>query len=132
MNREEYINLAINLNKFMYGDFKKLYRFKTREEFEKRIYEHNVDVYSIAYKNELFADLTKGDFFLLKEAGVISDMTESKDGIFQDASDYFVINEAQFRLVAERRIYRCKNRPQPPHQPNPRSHGASHLPIVGC
>ena len=31
-------------------------------------------------------------------------MTESKDGIFQDASDYFVINEAQFRLVAERRI----------------------------
>lgn len=88
----------------MYGDFKKLYRFKTRKEFEKRFYEHNIDVYSIAYKNELFADLTKGDFFLLKEAGVISDMTESKDGIFQDASDYFVINEAQFRLVAERRI----------------------------
>lgn len=28
MNREEYINLAINLNKFMYGDFKKLYRFQ--------------------------------------------------------------------------------------------------------
>lgn len=83
MNREEYINLAINLNKFMYGDFKKLYRFKTREEFEKRFYEHNIDVYSIAYKNELFADLTKGDFFLLKEAGVISDMTESKDGIFK-------------------------------------------------
>lgn len=62
------------------------------------------DVYSIAYKNELFANLTKGDFLLLKDAGVISDMTESKDGIFQDASDYFVINEAQFRLVAERRI----------------------------
>lgn len=88
MNREEYINLAINLNKFMYGDFKKLYRFKTREEFEKRFYEHNIDVYSIAYKNELFANLTKGDFLLLKDAGVISDMTESKDGIFQDASDY--------------------------------------------
>lgn len=104
MNREEYINLAINLNKFMYGDFKKLYRFKTREEFEKRFYEHNIDVYSIAYKNELFADLTKGDFLLLKDAGVISDMTESKDEIFQNASDYFVINEAQFRLVAERRI----------------------------
>lgn len=34
MNREEYINLAINLNKFMYGDFKKLYRFKTRKEAE--------------------------------------------------------------------------------------------------
>lgn len=84
MNREEYINLAINLNKFMYGDFKKLYRFKTRKEFEKRFYEHNIDVYSIAYKNELFADLTKGDFFLLKEAGVISDMTESKDGILDE------------------------------------------------
>lgn len=100
MNKEEYINLAINLNKFMYGDFKKLYRFKTREDFEKRFYENDIEVYSIAYKNELFADLTKGDFFLLKEAGVISDMTESKDGI----SDYFVTNESQFKLVAERRI----------------------------
>lgn len=37
MNREEYINLAINLNKFMYGDFKKLYRFKTREEDERAV-----------------------------------------------------------------------------------------------
>lgn len=100
MNKEEYINLAINLNKFMYGDFKKLYRFKTREDFEKRFHENDIEVYSIAYKNELFADLTKGDFFLLKEAGVISDMTESKDGI----SDYFVTNESQFKLVAERRI----------------------------
>jgi len=100
MNKEEYINLAINLNKFMYGDFKKLYRFKTREDFEKRFYENDIEVYSIAYKNELFADLTKGDFLLLKEAGVISDTTESKDGI----SDYFVTNESQFKLVAERRI----------------------------
>lgn len=100
MNKEEYINLAINLNKFMYGDFKKLYRFKTREDFEKRFYENDIEVYSIAYKNELFADLTKGDFFLLKESGVISGMTESKDGV----SDYFVTNESQFKLVAERRI----------------------------
>lgn len=104
MNKEEYINLAINLNKFMYGDFKKLYRFKTREDFEKRFHENDIEVYSIAYKNELFADLTKGDFLLLKEAGVISDMTESKDEIFQNASDYFVTNESQFKLVAERRI----------------------------
>lgn len=104
MNKEEYINLAINLNKFIYGDFKKLYRFKTREDFKKRFYENDIEIYSIAYKNELFADLTKGDFLLLKEAGVISDMTESKDGVFQGISDYFVNNESQFRLVAERRI----------------------------
>lgn len=88
----------------MYGNFKKLYRFKTREEFEKRFQEYNINVYSVAYTNEVFADLTEGDFLMLKDAGVISDMKESKDGIFQDASDYFVINKAQFRLVAERRI----------------------------
>lgn len=36
----------------MYGNFKKLYRFKTREEFEKRFQEYNINVYSIAYTNE--------------------------------------------------------------------------------
>lgn len=104
LNLEECISLATNLNRFMYGNFKKLSRFKTREEFERKFQEHNTNIYSIAYKNEVFADLTEGDFLLLKDAGIISDMKESKDGIFQDASDYFVINKAQFKLVAERRI----------------------------
>lgn len=104
LNLEECINLATDLNRFMYGNFKKLSRFKTREEFERKFQEHNANIYSIAYKNEVFADLTEGDFLMLKDAGVITDVKESKGGIFQDASDYIVTNKAQFRLVAERRI----------------------------
>lgn len=104
---EEKVALAINLQKFIYGDFAKVMRFKTRKEFNEKVKDFGL-VYSIAFKNEIFADILENNFVLFINAYVVFDLTDDrnklKDYPYCDASSYIVQNRYQLKLVTEKRV----------------------------
>lgn len=104
---EEKVALAINLEKFIYGDFAKVMRFKTRKEFDEKVKDFGL-VYSIAFKDEIFANVLEHDFGLFLNAYVIFDLTDDrnklKDYPYYDASSYIVKNMYQLKLVTEKHV----------------------------